>query len=83
MSRNANGLAGTKSHDEELHKKPKQSYRDAYHAGSASDKYLTLPFDLGVNACRATAMYCMSAEFAVDSASNFSFRVEIHCHRCN
>jgi len=37
-------------------------------------------FDLGVNACRATAMHCMSTTFLVDSLSRFSFRARTQKH---
>jgi len=47
----------------------KQSYRRVYstHVGSAFDDRVTLTFDPRVNACRATAGRCMSADFGVDN----------------
>jgi len=36
------------------------------------------PFDLRVNACRATAVEYMCTEFGVDSSSRFRFRARTH-----
>jgi len=38
------------------------------------------PFDLKINACRATDMYCMSTKFGVDSSSRLPFTAWTHRH---
>jgi len=35
-------------------------------------------FDLRVNACRTTAMHCMSTDLSADRSSRFSFKARTH-----
>jgi len=49
------------------------------HANMAFDNLW--PFDLGVNACRATAMHCMCSKCGVDSSSHFSSKAQTHTHK--